>query len=724
MKSDNTTRIYREPTHRSTQKLSRSFLLFTLLTIALCMVFVLFGFVQNTTAKNPNAINAGTICGTKFHDLNGNGVQDPGEPGIEGWQIFIEGTGFNASPVTDVDGNYCVDGIPNGEYIVSEQQESGWVQTYPPGEIYEIIIDDQVVEDVDFGNWEEPTGIHGAKWLDMDGDGIWDSDEPGLPGWVIQLEYEDGTIYTTTTEDNGRYWFVNLPGGSYTLTEVMQPGWTQTFPIPPYHTFVFDPAQAIEHLDFGNMPDDDGSIHGTKWHDQNGNGVWDNGEPPLSGWTIWLEGEGFSAETETDVDGNYWFMGLPPGEYIIREVLQTGWVLTFPADGYHTIQLGVGEVIEDVDFGNWDPPADGSIHGHKWHDQNGNGVWDNGEPPLSGWSILLSHNGLTIASTATNANGEYWFMNLLPGEYVLSEDISGRNGPQWNGSSMQQWVQTFPDTGTHTVNLASGETIVDIDFGNWQNGSDDFCMIPWDNHFLNEVSLDTEVYIFNTSNTDTYSYTVQMFGPTTFNILTPLPVTLSPVQYGVVDVQVDYPPLFNAPHQSALFGAVVTNLDTGTSFTCSAALWSYSPNWWTNPNVNSGLAGGIPPGFTQAISFTVQHNGPMGMMRLPAQPNSLNAVQNGNASYTIYAMSRGMTETIVSLNGMAPGEPVTGELAIPFDTSVDIPVDVAYTDMNLLAQTDIVFELDVTGDGNPDMVTSYLAIAEPHKIFLPVIVKN
>lgn len=724
MNFDNTTRPDGITTPRSKQRLGRHFLVIALSTLTLLALFIFFGFAQNTIANDIERVDGGAICGTKFHDLNGNGVQDPGEPGIEGWQIFVQGTNFGADLVTDQDGNYCVDGLENGDYVVSEQQLDGWVQTYPPGGDHHIVINDQAVDGIDFGNWQESIGIHGAKWLDMNGDGIWDVDEPGLSDWEIYLTYEDGTVMTTTTGDNGRYWFINIPGGGYTVSEVLQPGWLQTYPALTYHTFLFTPTQAVDDLHFGNVPENGGSIHGTKWHDQDGNGVWDNGEPTLPGWVIRIEGDNFSAVTETDSDGNYWFMGLPPGTYTIKEMLQTGWVLTSPVDGYHTIQLGAGQTVEDVDFGNWDPAPDGSIHGMKFHDLNGDGVKDANEPGLPDWTIHLSQGGTVIATTTTNADGEYWFMDLLPGEYTLSEVISGRNAPHWNGSAMEQWVQTYPDNGTHTVNLAPGETIEGVDFGNWKNGSDDFCMIPWDNHFLNEVSLNTEVFVFNTSNTSTYSYTVQMFGPTTFNILTPLPVMLPPLQFGIVDVQVDYPASFTVPYQNAIFGAVVTNLDTGTSFTCSAALWSYSPDWWTSPNVNSGLSGGIPPGFTQAISFTVQHNSPMGTMSLLTQPNSVSMATAGNSTYTIYAMSRGMTETIVSLNGMLPGEPITGELAIGFGESVDIPVDISYTEFNLLAQTDIVFELDVTGDGNPDMVTSYLAVGLPYGVYLPAILKD
>ncbi|MDC0176265.1 FG-GAP-like repeat-containing protein, partial [Planctomycetaceae bacterium] len=77
-------------------------------------------------------------------------------------------------------------------------------------------------------------------------------------------------------------------------------------------------------------------IHGTKFHDRNSNGVQDAGEEPLVDWTIFLDtnddGELDAGETNTttDADGNYSFVGLSPGSYIVREVGQTGWEQVSP----------------------------------------------------------------------------------------------------------------------------------------------------------------------------------------------------------------------------------------------------------------------------------------------------------------------------------------------------------------------------------------------------------
>src|SRR5437588_2305993 len=51
---------------------------------------------------------------------------------------------------------------------------------------------------------------------------------PGLANWCIQL---NGTVTATMlTDGSGNYTFTGLPDGTYTVCEVVQSGWQQTFP--------------------------------------------------------------------------------------------------------------------------------------------------------------------------------------------------------------------------------------------------------------------------------------------------------------------------------------------------------------------------------------------------------------------------------------------------------------------------------------------------------------
>jgi hypothetical protein len=86
-------------------------------------------------------------------------------------------------------------------------------------------------------------------------------------------------------------------------------------------------------------PEPTGEITGFKWHDLNGDAIWDSGEPPIEDWTIrvisTVEVIDFMDTTLTLADGSYSFPDLTTGEYLIQEhkdlsETSTGWMETYP----------------------------------------------------------------------------------------------------------------------------------------------------------------------------------------------------------------------------------------------------------------------------------------------------------------------------------------------------------------------------------------------------------
>jgi len=88
------------------------------------------------------------IAGQKFHDVNGDGVHDADEPGLDGWTIELVDPASGAVLATqvtasiDVDDNgvidpvteaglYAFEDVPLGTYTVREVARSGWVQSAP-----------------------------------------------------------------------------------------------------------------------------------------------------------------------------------------------------------------------------------------------------------------------------------------------------------------------------------------------------------------------------------------------------------------------------------------------------------------------------------------------------------------------------------------------------------------------------------------------------------------
>ena len=202
-------------------------------------------------------------------------------------------------------------------------------------------------------------------------------------------------------------------------------------------------------------------IHGFKWEDLNVNGQRDDGEPGLPGVVIYadLNGNGQAdadePQTETmrddpvtdfDESGMYWLMNVPAGEHTIREVT-SGAIQTFPANGEpHVVVVEDGGVVDGIDFGN---AFEGSIHGFKFDDVNGNGVRDAGEPGVAGVEIVVTDEAGTTYSTVTGENGEYWIEWLTPGRTYKIEEVlpagfeqTTPQPPELFIGSGQEWVAT------------------------------------------------------------------------------------------------------------------------------------------------------------------------------------------------------------------------------------------------------------------------------------------
>ena len=309
--------------------------------------------------------------------------------------------------------------------------------------------------------------VHGYKFEDLNGNGLDDAD-PRLPGVVITLTGTDGlgnaVNLTATTDANGEYAFSDLVPGEYEVSETPPAGSaattseTYTVTVNSREELVAEagqaqiPAgdprvevvQAFPTLVFGNTFL--GSIHGYKFEDVNANGT-DEAEPRLPDVQITLlgtdaMGNTVFATTTTDANGEYAFTDLLPGEYTVTETPPAGSVPT-TADTYTVTVESRQELVAEAGQAGITDPNDprtevvqtfptlvfgntflGSIHGYKFEDLNGNGT-DDADPRLPGVLVTLTGtDGLgnaVNATSTTDANGEYAFTDLIPGEYTITE---------------------------------------------------------------------------------------------------------------------------------------------------------------------------------------------------------------------------------------------------------------------------------------------------------------
>ncbi|MFN7715049.1 MAG: SdrD B-like domain-containing protein, partial [Pseudanabaenaceae cyanobacterium] len=115
-----------------------------------------------------------------------------------------------------------------------------------------------------------------------------------------------------------------------------------------------------------------------------------------------------------------------------------------------------------------------SIGDRVWLDSNANGIQDGGESGLAGITVnLLDGNGNTVTTATTDANGNYGFSGLNPGQYqvqfvaptgyVFSNPDAGADGVDSDANIA---------TGiTQTVTLTSGENNLTLDAGLYQLAS-------------------------------------------------------------------------------------------------------------------------------------------------------------------------------------------------------------------------------------------------------------
>ncbi|RIK78398.1 MAG: hypothetical protein DCC68_15405 [Planctomycetota bacterium] len=295
-----------------------------------------------------------SVGGRLWHDLNANGSQDPGEPGIAGRQVGIvtsarEGW-YNYGPrvTTDAEGNYRFDGLPPARYqlglttfsyspyVVNNEALSAPRQSnvdasldsdfQPTSGVTPAFVVEAGANLLDFdGGLFYRASIRGVVFDDADGDGIRSGGEALTPATEVRLLREDGTLVTAVrTQADGTYVFADLLPRAY-IVEIARPdGTTVTAGANPVtgRTAAFALASnAIVTRDFGLRGTTAATaVAGSAWNDANGNGVRESGEQPLAGVGVQLltpEGAFVGAAT-TDAAGNYTIANVAPGGYLLR----------------------------------------------------------------------------------------------------------------------------------------------------------------------------------------------------------------------------------------------------------------------------------------------------------------------------------------------------------------------------------------------------------------------
>jgi hypothetical protein len=273
-------------------------------------------------AINDAVLNAigqtGTISGQIYNDLNGDGTQENGEPGLSGQVVDLLDSNGNvlASTSTDSNGNYTFYELGAGTYEIQDAVPAGWVQTTKDPSI--TLSANQQVSGVNVGIFQT-VAVSGTVYNDLNDNHHHDNGEPGIANVAVML---DGTA-AATTDANGNYSITGVGPGTHSISEVIPNAYVQTSPTANAYSLTTTSGANVSGDDFANaLPTravDNGQAgyreFGTGWQtlNQGWNGTSrthaaDNSGKDIVSWTLTLK------------------KGLPVGNYeiFISYVAATG----------------------------------------------------------------------------------------------------------------------------------------------------------------------------------------------------------------------------------------------------------------------------------------------------------------------------------------------------------------------------------------------------------------
>ncbi|MBC8076818.1 MAG: hypothetical protein H7Y32_12140 [Chloroflexales bacterium] len=209
-----------------------------------------------TPTRTPTPVNIGNFI---WSDLNGNGIQNAGEPGLAGVTVQLwtpnKATLLDAA-TTDDQGKYTVTAPLPGDYRVRVVLPAGGVFTLKDQGVDDMVDSDINTAGGDFGFTEiftlasnvisttifdagiylpttptptrtpTPISLGNFIWHDLNGDGVQTAGEPGIGGVTVQLWNSAKTelLASATSNSGGIYLLIAPLAGDYRIRVVAPPG--------------------------------------------------------------------------------------------------------------------------------------------------------------------------------------------------------------------------------------------------------------------------------------------------------------------------------------------------------------------------------------------------------------------------------------------------------------------------------------------------------------------
>jgi hypothetical protein len=272
----------------------------------------------------------------------------------------------------------------------------------------------------------QPGTIGDFVWLDSNGNGLIDSNEPGLRNITVELLNSTGksVLETTQTNSQGYYSFTNLTPGQYVVEFISPCGYVFTTEGVGSNAAINSSANpktgqtSAISLASGETDNDvnaglyqPASVCGTVYVDYNNDGHDDCGDPGLTGITVELLNSSgqIVQSTTTGCSGTYSFSNLAPGTYTIY-VPQTQSALTGFLAGKDTIGTVNGStdgtltstgIISNVVLTS----GASGVNYNFGESAQGQTLTDGDCGSIAFWNSQTGENLLTCLNGGTNATG-------------------------------------------------------------------------------------------------------------------------------------------------------------------------------------------------------------------------------------------------------------------------------------------------------------------------------
>lgn len=439
-----------------------------------------------------DTVDAGVVGGLNevgdlvWADINRNGLQDPGEPGVAGVPVSLQDAdgALVVATTTGPHGQYAFSHLPDGTYKVCfdagklPAQYADYQLTKPragnPGQDsapdpatgctapVQLKADHMQDRTLDAGLAPPVNRIAARVWSDLNGDGVADPNEPGIAGVPVKLRGDDGSqLALTTSGPDGAYAFDDVPDGSYQVCfdlGNLPDAVADYTPAKYVNASAANPATGCTRtvtIGLGKREDTSlsaglaapsNSLGDRVWFDSNRNGLQDPAETGIARVPVRLvkAGGGDVGTTTTGADGAYSFTGIPDGAYQVC-FDPKGFPPAYAGGQWSKPHVGDATKDSDVDLATSCTPtvtvgvahrdestldagvvaARNRVGDFLWFDRNADGVPDPGEPGAAGITVTLKDaTGRVLATTRTAADGSYLLDDLPDGSYSVCFDLA------------------------------------------------------------------------------------------------------------------------------------------------------------------------------------------------------------------------------------------------------------------------------------------------------------